>query len=303
MRSSFEFGDDNIRKKVSGSIYKGLSRTSTFGFVTDLFAGLIFSIISLGAFSVRVIFRRKIGERSFGIITIILTYIWIRMFYAYDLIHIKSCSEFGLFGGECGALSSIMYVFLVPYYILISMWRNDMDMSPITTEGGIENIFFLFNIEADGGFAGLFSLLFLFFALWALIDVFGRVFSKSRWHSFHRGKSILNRFFLGKKVFGFTIQDFHIWMWIESTVVAIFGVIAWLCNDVIMARVLLVGAACLLIEEYSVYRNERSIVLDLIDQEIDAEHITRIKKQYQYDLEQHRESGEENNSNESEITI
>ncbi|MEL6256402.1 MAG: hypothetical protein AAFR87_30645, partial [Bacteroidota bacterium] len=116
LQSERRFTDRTAYKRLSKGISTGVSRVTGSNFLTELFSGIFYFFVGLGAFSVRAVLRRKLGERSFGIFTILLTYFWIRLFYAWNYLEYQPCDTF--LGIECGALGYGLYYFLVPIFLI-----------------------------------------------------------------------------------------------------------------------------------------------------------------------------------------
>ena len=290
-RSNFKFNDFALSNRVYSRVQGGLRQHRIVGFFTDIITGIVFLFVGLGAFSVRVVLRSKLGERSFGVVMILLTYYWIRMFYLHDKIEINSCSEFEFMGGGCGALELILFLLLTPFYAIANIFIKDVsNISPIETTGG-SNLLYLLNLEVEGSFAGYYSLIFLILSLAAIIEVFIGALRKIKWYSYHRGKSRIGLDLLaGKTIFGFfLIKDVHIWMIVEPILVALFASWFWISGDTILGSILFTGAVCLFLEEFSSARKEREVILDLNDQEFEAQYYSEIRNRYKSSDESHRD--------------
>lgn len=299
IRPKMGLGDEALFKRVTGGIYKGVQRTRGMTFFTEFFAGLFYLFIGLGAFSIRALIRRKLGERSFGIFTIVFTFIWIRAFYAFDYVELKSCAEF-FHVESCNSINTAMYYLYLPFSPIAGFFTPEFSL--ISFQEGFGNLFSPLNIQTEISYAGLFSLLFLLIAFVALGETIYRMFKKIRWHSYHRGKSSFFNWTVGKKIGRFVIKDVHVWMIFEPLLILMIG---WIVSfgDIVLAKVLIAGAICLFLEEYSIYRQERNYILNMIDGEIEGDYLTELKEQYREDEEKYKEMGGEGASSEAEISI
>lgn len=301
LQSDKRFTDQAAYKRLAKGVSTGVNRITGGSFLTELFSGIFYFFVGLGAFSIRAVLRRKLGERSFGILTILLTYFWIRLFYAWNYLEFQPCNTF--FGVECGVLGNGLYYFLVPISLIVNLFFPGA-LELVTTTEGFGNAFNPFNFGLGESLAGFYSVVFLIFAFIALCESIYRIFKKVRWYSYYRGKSSLFDWWLtGKRIGGFAISERIIWMIVEPMVVVLFAGLFYLIGDTILSQILMIGAVCLFIEEYGDYREERNVILNVIDGEIINERIIQVKTEYSSDQEPHYKNADEKQTSDSEITI
>ena len=299
LQTKMKYGDEAVYKRLRKGVSGSIDRTIGTNFVTELISGFFYFFVGLGALCVRVILRRKLGERSFGILSVILTYVFIKIIYFWNYVKIAPFE-----GGSFGAIDQILYEAYALYARVIGLFFPDWFPDFILNQDAVKNSFSPFFFEEGNTFLGFFILVYLIFALIALGEVFYRIFYKVRWYSYYRGKSSLFDWWLvGKKVAGWTITEKIVWLVIEPIFLAAIALIFYGLGDLLMGGVMLMGAVCLLIEEFNYFREERNILLDVMDGEIEADRITKLKNRHNSDSEILYKDQAIAKSNDTSVTI
>ena len=302
LQSENRFGDEAAFKRLKKGVSGSVNRITGGNFIANLLSGIFYFLIGLGAFSVRVVLRRKLGERSFGLLTILLTFISLRLFYAWNFVEISSCAE--LYGSECRTVQDLLYYVTFPVVLIGGIFFPNLFPTILKTQEGFGNAFNPFNLGLGESLAGFYSIVFLIFAFIALSESIYRIYKKIRWYSYYRGKSSLfDRWLTGKKIGGFVITERIIWMIVEPLTVVFFSGLFHFIGDTMLSQIFMLGAVCLFIEEYGDYQEERNIILNVIDGEIINERIIALKAEYNIDQEPHYKGKDDRNASDSELTI
>lgn len=233
--------------------------------------GLIFSLLSyfigISAFITKCFLRARIGERSFGFITILLVYFIVLLINlipaAYNL-NIEYLGGRGLqevFGTKI--LAAITAPFSVPYYIYV---------------GGRE--YPGFSLQLPNSLLVLVSIV-IFLGVLHLIEVSKRRTREEVIHSNFSGDSIFFGWLVGRKIGSFKFTSIRIWMIVEPLVVLLF---AYLIHQGFgysdLAYVLAASAVCLFFEEYRLYAENRRFILDLLDGHLDAVYAGQVQEEF-----------------------
>lgn len=264
------FSDENIYRRFSGGLYRTMSRGSG-GWIADFLSGIFYFFINMGAFTVRVFLRRKMGVRSFGLISVLLSYIWLRLFLINSYVFENSCEMF--FGFEDGTTCN--WGNYAEYYL--SPTIDLFDFIPggyiNAIEGNLSSYLSFFNtIEAFGLGLHLLSISVLFLGVLHFFTAIVRDIRKVKWHSFHRGTSLFFNWLNGRSVFGlFTINEHLIWAVVEPLFVLFIAyTLAIFSQDWALILCLKIAAWCLAIQEFQVWNRNKNMVRNMIDQEIDS---------------------------------
>jgi hypothetical protein len=223
--------------------------------------------IGMSAFISRSFLRSKLGERTFGIITVVSVY-WIIWF-----------------------LNLYVETFTV---VLESMGKDFGKSVFLIIPAGIANLFyaplsFLLQV-GDQGYTfptlnvglNLLAIISTVLALAHLIEVRLRRSKNEVIHSYYRGDSLLFGRLEGVSIYGKTITSLHIWMIIEPLFVFAIGIILWCFDDFYqLGGVLILSAICLFVEEYGVYKENQRFILDMLDGRLDAIFAGEIQEQYE----------------------
>jgi hypothetical protein len=299
LQSNMKYGDEIVYKRLQKGVVKSVDRALGGNFITELISGVLYFFVGLGALSVRVILRRKLGERSFGMFSVVLTYIFLKVIFFWSYVKIAPFE-----GSSSGAIGQILYETYALYVRAVGLFFPQWFPDVILNQEVVQNSISPFHFEDGNTFLGFFILTYLIFALIALGEVFYRILYKVRWYSYYRGKSSLFDWWLvGKKLGGRTITEKTVWLIIEPLFVAATSLIFYAQRDFLMGGVLLMGAICLLIEEFSYFRAERNALLDVMDGEFEAEWITKLKERHNLDREILYKDQSTPNENNSSVTI
>ena len=210
-------------------------------FVKDL----IYYIISIGALSVKIFFRRKLGERVLTAESLFFAVLYVLFFYKiYNFL-------FSVFSDVHGMFASI--------HGMPPFENNSDDMQ-------------------ENEFLKIYAIIVFVFGLIHLYHIRKRRKNNIRVHSYYRGESA----FFKRKKDSFTPEDeegVRIYLYTEPTMVFIVGLLSLYVNNG-LGVLLMIGALCLLLEEYWIYKRNRYMILDLIDREIEGEHITMVREYY-----------------------
>ena len=253
---------------------KGLlqnSPASTSNFFTSLFQYFIGAM----AFLSRSFLRANLGERTFGVLTIlsIIFFVGIIQVFpsAYDATY-KAMSFNKEEGGWFLGVIVFFLTFLYPIYILILgklMRLNPTEyFQSIDTETSSTITWFLVII--------------LVITLGQIAEVYSRKKQRIVVHSFYRGDSLLFRWLENKRLFGTKISKLAIWMLVEPVFVL---AMAFLLGNILgyedVALLLQISAICLFVEELRVYQENRRFELDMLDGQLDAAYAMQLQQKYE----------------------
>lgn len=236
------------------------------------------SLIQSAAFSLRVFFRNKIGERSYSFGLILSSYLWVRLFPANWTFNKP----------EPGPDADFPLLYSLASYIeqfFTQLWD-------IVVEA------FSFNLSQADTLIEFYSYLVLIFGFIHWLGSIKRNLLKIKWYSYSRGESVFLGWLEGKRLFNVRLSNnkerpikisyTFIWMIIEPLFIIFLGFMLIAFEvDAVLGFCLGLSAIALIIEEYVFYRNFRSEQLDIIDAEYRG---TRIKEAMaRYDLDNDQE--------------
>ncbi len=257
MKVTNELNDYGWYMRSKGSIYQVLDQKNAA--IVSLIMGLIAFMFGVGAFIARVFLRRKLGSRSFGLVTITCSYLWIKW--------VESVHKSNLTSGKSIDFSTLIDYILKPVLDFMetifgtTSFKNTM-LYPLSKYTNINDLLHWF------------SLAILLFAFGHYLGAVIRDFRKEKWHSYHRGESLLFKWLVGKRVFNTVISDTTVWMFIEPIFVFSIALpFSSTPDGAGLAFVLKTSAVCLFLQEYMVYQKKRATILDIIDTELESEEI------------------------------
>jgi hypothetical protein len=272
--------DKAVVNDLATKVFSGQRRRLPFiiGFLYYIFKYLI----SVGAYVSRSFLRYRLGERTFGIITVLSVYLF---FLSVQLTQ-DSIESFQQFYAEQNTeLQLDKMTFQEKYDILLvligmsSSEKMQVDMGPIATIG----LGLLFR-DAVLGFNDLsFELkvswwIILGLSILHFLETIIRRLRGDVGHSYFRGKSAFFGFLTDGKIFGFEISPIYIWMVLEPALIYFLAFLfESLFDFTLLSAVLKISAICLFFEEYRVYLENRSMLLDIIDSQIDAEKLSQAQ--------------------------
>lgn len=248
--------------------------------IASIFVELFRFLIGVYAYISRSFLRIRIGERTFGVLTVlgIFFFAWaifyFRNIYVQFDIHFSEAPDFG----QLGHLTKILAA-LVSIYVFF--------LNPFIST--LQDAFYGVNIEYPSYSPDLVILSFivLILSIGHFIEVYSRRRRKEVVHSLYRGDSFFFEWLVGKKIFGIKITKLGVWLILEPLFVYI---VALLIEDYLgldkIAFLLKISAVCLFIEEYRVLKENRQYVLDMLDGQLDGAFSAEIQKEYADKLEQ-----------------
>lgn len=246
-------------------------------------------LLSVGAFISRAFLRSKLGERTYGVITIIFIYIFLSFVQiTFQVVPILNdnleslkpeLEKLGVDNFDRTGLYDLLGI-----YLLVTTQENRPDnLSRISVMGT-----FLLYRDAVINYEGLedglsfFWILLLLLSLMHFFELLRRRIQGKIIHSYQRGKSIFFSFLVGKKIGRFKINEVHIWMMIEPLfILAIGNIINVVFGLAPLSLVLSISGICLFFEEVRVYLDNRSLELDIIDSLIDGKKLARLQENYE----------------------
>lgn len=273
--------DGGLRPNLPGSDQQAVNAAMLMATRTNpvIAVFILFFSFCVGIFSfiVKPILRKNLGERTFGVLTILLCFLVLRGFYVYDLY---------------GRIPNDVSKYVPGWY-----FRTDLvgiNPGELYLEGN--GLFDAKKKVQDWkqhfpkfpSPVGLYGYIVLAFGIAEFYNVWNRRKQKLRMHSQYRGESRFFSSLKGKKILGTTIDDAIIRAFLEPFLVVILGLLLLIFGDKYFGLALLLGAGTLLLEEYLFYIKRRQMLLDMIDNEIDGEYIMLVKEQYQRSPESFR---------------
>lgn len=287
-RKVSRIGDQAIVNDLAGKIFSSSRRRLPFIIASIVYIFKFF--LSIGAFIPRCLFRSNLGQRTFGVITLIFIY----FFFAVVQIGTEVFNSFEKniqpyyeqFSNEIESSGLSRYDVFMYGLFLMTAFQEDKETDTLITMS-----FGFLTREAANNYKGISLHLFV---LWIIIlllsfihylEQFLRKKRKLITHSYYRGKSLLFSFLEGKKVIGWEIKNYHIWMFIEPTFIFFLSLLIDAAfPSSLLGPVFRISAFFLLLEEYRVYLENRTLILDLIDSQMDGQILANVQEKYQQQL-------------------
>lgn len=258
MKTNNELSDYGLYMRSKGSMYQVLDQKNAA--IVSIIMGFVSFLFGVGAFILRIFLRKKLGVRSYGLVTIGCSFLWIKWvesIYRSQLINTKNAD-----------LLTILDYSLTPVINFLDRllgYNNDSAQklfTPLSRMSGINDLL------------QWLSLAILILGFGHYVSAIIRDFRKEKWHSYHRGESLLFKWLMGRSIINIVISDTTIWMVIEPCFVFLISLsLASTPDGTALAFVLRTSAVCLFFQEYMVYQKRKSAILDFIDQEIESEEI------------------------------
>jgi len=266
-RSGKVFTDDQVVLDAS----RGLSRTGTItGFFVYLFNLLIGGISLVN----KLLFRYKLGVRSYGLFTLLLAVVYIYatgIYHAYDAFVFDSAEKSITSRSYIEALTQYVWSFFLALFFPFS---------------GEESYLF-YEQRADYFGQDLTTVVMIFAVillyLWnKLDDINLRKFGKKEElvHSLYRGESYFLSWFNNKKIGQKFIDAKSVALVGDTIIVALLVVWSYSIEYYAAAYTLGVSQIFLLLEDYNVYRQEKSIKFDFVDSQIDSAFMLEVEQDY-----------------------
>lgn len=253
-------------KKFSASLSNSFSRLDPYliGFLLSIFD----FIISVYALVTRSFLRKKLGERTFNIFTIILMFSFVYVALILQKAIPPALVQFPVEGVDGFMKHFVTYIIIIPSipWLLVTGYQK---MPEIDTS------------------AYVFLIVIFIVCIGHITDVIIRRRRDEIIHSYHRGDSLLFGWMKGRSFGSYIISDLTIWMIVEPLFVLF---VAWLINKYYMlgqvSLILAVSAVCMFIEEYRVDMDHRKFVLDIIDGQLDAQYAKEVQNYYSSKVEE-----------------
>lgn len=230
-------------------------------------------IIGTLAFISRGFLRIKLGSRTFGVFTFVfmILFTWMSLYYreAFSLVYSELTSESLLGNSVLGRFSAFIISFLGAF---LGMFAGLFQLATPTKEEF--SLFPEFSLPVT-----IFLGVILILLLYHLREVRNRKKSGEVIHSQYRGDSLLFDWLEGKKVLGRTMTPEFIWLIVEPLMVFLIALFTWLVfswHD--LAYILMVSGICLFLEEYKVYKENKELEYNTIDQLLDAKYYDYLQK-------------------------
>lgn len=249
-----------------GDSTKGIlsgSPSATGGLISSLFS----YFIGISAFITKSFLRTRLGERSFGFLTILLVYFMVLLIYltpdSYEaniqyMLGRELQENFGV-----KILAAVTAPFAVPYYIYTG-GENHEGFSP----------------QLPNSLLALVSIV-IILGISHLVSVYTRRAKNEVIHSNYSGDSVFFGWLAGKQIGGFEFTPIRIRMIVEPVAVLL---LAYLIQQYLgyseLAFVLEISAVCLFIEEYRLYVENRRFILDLLDGHLDAAYAGQVQEEH-----------------------
>lgn len=270
------FSDRSIGERFNRRAYQAVTRRYPF------FIGSIISFIQLvaksAAFSIRIFLRRDIGERTFGIWSIILAYFWVQYFMLDSAVLKHLDGDFKIFGiidfsqdvpglGEYGFSLKSWDDMLRPLYVFFNyFWQVFVNLLKLTNLFGTDS--------ADNGswIVQWYSWIVMLLGVAHLVKGIRRKNAWVKADSFRRGDSIFFGLLEGKKVLNVTITRTLLLTVAEPLIVLSLGLIVYGLSDPhsSFGAFMMISAIALSAEEYQEYLYHQSKTLDMMDSEFES---------------------------------
>ena len=302
-----KINDTALINDLAGKVFSTSRRRQPI--IIAFFYFILKFLFSVGAYIPKVFLRSNLGERTFGIITILSLFIFfISIQIGIDLYpKIKDdiqeqVSMLGL--DQLNNQQAINTVEVILNLLTLSKGRESFQYygSSLTIGVLVKN---LSNYKYEGLKKELkwFWWLILLLSLMQYTELFFRRLRENTIHSYHRGRSVFFSFLSSKKIIGLEIKNHHIWMVVEPVFIFL---IAFIINNLgffLLSTVLKIAAFSLFIEEYRVYSENRSLVLDIIDSLIDGKTLSKVQDEYGSRISHQVEDQQPSNDNFKSVII
>lgn len=245
----------------------------------------IFSyLIGVFAYIPRALLRTKLGVRTFGIATLIGVFflVWsVGALIKFTPQIIQDVREVATdMGYNASDISSGDALTAVVMMSVVAAQEQSVES---TVLGGTwlyfrEHFSFDDTFNSEGIF--LFGLI-LLLAVFHWLEIQSRRKGKEVIHSYYRGDSVFFGNTVGEKIFGWQVSSLFVWMVLDPLLIILVAyLLQYGLRLELIPLILKVGAFFLIIEEINIYRENKQMVLDIIDSQIDAVKIMEIQDQY-----------------------
>lgn len=276
-RTGKNLSDQNILSDL-GQTGKGLLQNSPSS-TGNFFSALFQYFIGAMAFLSRSFIRANLGERTFGVLTLISIIFFVGLIKVFPSAYDATYDATSLkdTGGLFFDILIFFFTFFYPLYILLFGKFIGLDANSY-----FDKIDFTISTPLMW-FVGII----LIITLGQIAEVYSRRSQKIVVHSFYRGDSLLFGWLEDRSILGLKFTKLRIWMFVEPIFVL---VVAFTLEQVFnyndVALLLKVSAVCLFIEEFRVYQENRRFELDMLDGQLDAAYASQLQKEYEEGLEE-----------------
>lgn len=264
-------GDQNVINQLSQDVSSAARRMPLLiAFLYYIFK----SLIGIAAYVGKILLRKRLGERTFGLITMLFVLLLIYAVRAGVLYWPKLIDAWQTQFADMLLVDKIfgsIYIFIVSpsgeTISFLAFW-NFIEETIVKEGIGVEGQIFWWLI-----------------VVMSLLQFVGLYFRSKRneiIHSYFRGDSVFWGWLIGKKIGRITINEGTIWrfidplfLWLLSYVFAFGGYLE------VIPPLLKISAVCLALEEYLTYSENRKIWLDVIDGRLDSAYINTLHAQYE----------------------
>lgn len=284
------YSDRSLGKSFNRRAYRAITRQYPF------FIGSIISFIQLvaksAAFSIRVFLRKDIGERTFGIWSIVLAYFWVQYFLLDSAILTHLDEDFKFFGiidfhrtkvlsGEQVEIFSLKSWddLLRPLYVCFSyMYQVFVNLLKLTDLLGEDN-------ARNGSWVvWIYSYIVV---LLGVVHLFKGIWRTNTWDkkdSYRRGTSVFFQWSIDQKIGQFSITPTAMLTIVEPIAVFVLGLLVyniWDNPNSAFGMFLMVSAIALASEEYTEYLFRQEKILDMVDSEFDGQRLEVALEKYE----------------------
>lgn len=276
-RGQIKVHDQQLVNEISQNVFSAARNRKSF--IWSFLYSIVFFLIGVAAFISRSFLRKNIGERTIGFFTILLIYPFMWLVYALYNVwpsfiareEIRATFEtFKPFGVEI--YDRILFLF----YVLSGSTAEEVGITYFLRELAENNIGLIpFDLQILWGLVLAISLIFV-------IKIIRRNRNDIGLHSFYRGDSCFFEALEGKRILGFQVSSTFIWMIIEPIFVILLSYLIQFAFGLYeMSLILRISAFCLFFEEIRIYSENRNMVLDIRDSNMDAAYIASIQTEHQ----------------------
>lgn len=292
--------DKQIVNDLAGKVFS--ASRARMPIIIAFFYYILKFFLSVFAFIPRIFLRSKLGERTYGFITVFSVYILFSFTQLTSNVISANWAEIQSYA-EATDQARVYDSFML---FVISLLGGNNELYEIGIAGSV-----LLYGEEINNYQGLSNG--LKYCWWIVLILFIIHFieymirknKEEVIHSFYRGNSIFFSFLSGKRMMDFKIKDVHVWMLIEPL---FFFLIAVLIGEAFgfnnLSLVLKFSAICLFFEEYFVFLENRSMALDIVDSLIDGKKLSLVQEKYSQKiaLQEDQSTTEETSLNIASIT-
>ena len=196
-------------------------------------SGLMYILFGFGALAVRLLLRRNMGERTFGVLSILLSYFWLKYAYIGTFVYSLPCDTFGNFDCENVWIRWLL-VFIAPLFEMTT-WLFKIESSSFgNTDIGRHLSIFAFPRAGEESLLPYFALIVLALGIFSYIEMFTR---KTHTYTYYRGQSVFFNWLQGKKIGNLYLNETMIWLIVEPLAVLIFGILVFKMFEIGRAHV------------------------------------------------------------------